>query len=69
MDIEFCVDKEAHFPGNLFIVQARQKTIWSRKKKETLQMSPMEYIAKDSKRVQSFESRSIMSQPLARGIL
>ena len=46
-DIEFAVEKEATFPENIFIVQSRPETVWSRKKKEETKLSAMEYIAKD----------------------
>ncbi len=32
MDIEWAIDKDLSFPDNLFIVQARPETVWSRRK-------------------------------------
>jgi len=34
MDIEWAIDKDFSFPENIFIVQARPETVWSRRKKE-----------------------------------
>ena len=34
MDIEWAIDKDFEFPKNVFILQARPETVWSRKKKE-----------------------------------
>ncbi len=47
MDIEFALETNASFPDNIFIVQARPETIWSRKKRQETTLSPLEYIAKD----------------------
>jgi pyruvate,water dikinase len=33
-DIEWAIDKELTFPGNMFIVQSRPETVWSQGKKE-----------------------------------
>ncbi len=33
MDIEWSIDRDLPFPENIFIVQARPETVWSRKKK------------------------------------
>lgn len=34
MDIEWAIDADLSFPGNIFIVQARPETFWSTKKRE-----------------------------------
>jgi pyruvate,water dikinase len=34
MDIEWAIDRELNFPKNIFIVQARPETVWSRRKKD-----------------------------------
>lgn len=34
MDIEWAIDKDFPFPENMFIVQARPETVWSRRKSE-----------------------------------
>jgi pyruvate,water dikinase len=34
MDIEWAIDKDFSFPENVFIVQARPETVWSRRKAE-----------------------------------
>ena len=36
MDIEWAIDKDFSFPENIFIVQARPETVWSRRKKESV---------------------------------
>jgi len=36
MDIEWAIDKDLNFPKNIFIVQARPETVWSRRKKESV---------------------------------
>ena len=36
MDIEWAVDSDFEFPENIFIVQARPETVWSRRKKESV---------------------------------
>ena len=33
MDIEWAIDRDLNFPKNIFIVQARPETVWSRRKK------------------------------------
>jgi pyruvate,water dikinase len=35
MDIEWAIDRDFDFPENIFIVQARPETVWSRKKVES----------------------------------
>ncbi len=35
MDIEWAIDKDFTFPENIFIVQARPETVWSRRKTES----------------------------------
>jgi pyruvate,water dikinase len=35
MDIEWAIDKDFSFPENIFIVQARPETVWSRRQKES----------------------------------
>lgn len=35
-DIEWCIAKETSFPGNIFLVQTRPESIWSKKKQEPL---------------------------------
>jgi pyruvate,water dikinase len=35
MDIEWAVDKDLPFGGNIFILQARPETVWSQKKQES----------------------------------
>jgi len=35
MDIEWSVDKDLPFGGNIFILQARPETIWSQKKQQS----------------------------------
>ncbi len=37
MDIEWAIDQDLPFPGNIFIVQARPETVWSSKQAETLE--------------------------------
>ena len=34
MDIEWAIDSDLDFPDNLFIVQARPETVWSRREKK-----------------------------------
>ena len=36
MDIEWAIDKDFSFPKNIFIVQARPETVWSRRKKKSV---------------------------------
>ena len=36
MDIEWAIDKDFDFPDNLFIVQARPETVWSRRKPKSV---------------------------------
>ncbi|MCP4285390.1 MAG: hypothetical protein GY792_13195, partial [Gammaproteobacteria bacterium] len=36
MDIEWAIDKDLEFPDNLFIVQARPETVWSRREKRSV---------------------------------
>jgi pyruvate, water dikinase len=36
MDIEWAIDKDLSFPDNIFIVQARPETVWSRKEKKSV---------------------------------
>ena len=36
MDIEWAIDKDFPFPENIFIVQARPETVWSRQKTESV---------------------------------
>jgi pyruvate,water dikinase len=36
MDIEWAIDKDFSFPENIFIVQARPETVWSRRKKKSV---------------------------------
>ena len=36
MDIEWAIDGDLPFPDNLFIVQARPETVWSRRKTESV---------------------------------
>jgi pyruvate,water dikinase len=36
MDIEWSIDKELKFSKNIFIVQARPETVWSRRKKKSV---------------------------------
>lgn len=36
MDIEWAIDDDLPFPENIFVVQARPETVWSRKKKDSL---------------------------------
>lgn len=36
MDIEWAIDKDFTFPENMFIVQARPETVWSRREKKPL---------------------------------
>jgi len=35
MDIEWAIDRDFSFPENIFIVQARPETVWSRRQKES----------------------------------
>ena len=35
MDIEWAIDKDFAFPDNIFIVQARPETVWSKRQKES----------------------------------
>jgi phenol phosphorylase subunit beta len=47
MDIEWAVDKDLPFGGNIFILQARPETVWSQRKKTTdltSGVSAMDYI-------------------------
>ena len=46
MDIEWAVDKDLPFGGNIFILQARPETVWSQKKQtiEKAGVSAMDYI-------------------------
>ncbi len=36
MDIEWAIDDDLPFPENIFVVQARPETVWSRKKKDSV---------------------------------
>ncbi len=36
MDIEWAIDRDFSFPENIFIVQARPETVWSRRRKESV---------------------------------
>ena len=36
MDIEWAIDKDFSFPENIFIVQARPETVWSRREKKSV---------------------------------
>ena len=36
MDIEWAIDKDLEFPGNIFIVQARPETVWSQRKSKSV---------------------------------
>jgi pyruvate,water dikinase len=36
MDIEWAIDREGSFPDNMFIVQARPETVWSRRQPKSL---------------------------------
>ena len=36
MDIEWAIDMDLEYPGNIFLVQARPETVWSRKKQEEI---------------------------------
>lgn len=36
MDIEWAIDKDAEFPENVFIVQARPETVWSQRKQKSV---------------------------------
>jgi len=36
MDIEWAIDKDLEFPENMFIVQARPETVWSRREKKSV---------------------------------
>jgi pyruvate,water dikinase len=36
MDIEWAIDRDLPFPDNLFIVQARPETVWSRRKTDSV---------------------------------
>jgi len=36
MDIEWAIDQDLDFPENIFIVQARPETVWSRKEKKSV---------------------------------
>lgn len=36
MDIEWAIDKDLGFPKNIFIVQARPETVWSRRKTQSV---------------------------------
>lgn len=36
MDIEWAIDKNLSFPENVFVVQARPETVWSRRKTESV---------------------------------
>ncbi|MGD2125508.1 MAG: PEP/pyruvate-binding domain-containing protein [Desulfobacteraceae bacterium] len=36
MDIEWAIDKDLTFPGNVFIVQARPETVWSQRKAKSV---------------------------------
>jgi len=36
MDIEWAIDKDLEFPDNMFIVQARPETVWSRREKKSV---------------------------------
>jgi len=36
MDIEWAIDKDLTFPDNLFIVQARPETVWSRREPKSV---------------------------------
>lgn len=36
MDIEWAIDKDIDFPQNMFIVQARPETVWSRRKPKSV---------------------------------
>ncbi len=36
MDIEWAIDKDFSFPNNVFVLQARPETVWSRKKKSVI---------------------------------
>jgi len=46
MDIEWAVDKDLPFGGNIFILQARPETVWSQKQKSVAKagISAMDYI-------------------------
>jgi pyruvate,water dikinase len=47
MDIEWAVDKDLPFGGNIFILQARPETVWSQRQKSTGSnsgVSAMDYI-------------------------
>jgi len=46
MDIEWAVDKDLPFGGNIFILQARPETVWSRKQQSVAKagVSAMDYI-------------------------
>ena len=35
-DIEWAIDKDIAFPGNIFIVQSRPETVWSQRKTESV---------------------------------
>lgn len=43
MDIEWAIDKDLSFPENVFIVQARPETVWSKRKKEPVMGSKSGY--------------------------
>ena len=36
MDIEWAIDKDFPFPDNMFIVQARPETVWSRRRRDSV---------------------------------
>ena len=36
MDIEWAIDKDLAFPENIFIVQARPETVWSRRQSKSV---------------------------------
>ena len=40
MDIEWAVDARFPHPRNVFLVQARPETVWSRKKRQVLDTAP-----------------------------
>jgi pyruvate,water dikinase len=46
MDIEWAVDKDLPFGGNIFILQARPETVWSQKQQTVAKagVSAMDYI-------------------------
>jgi pyruvate,water dikinase len=51
MDIEWAIDKDIEPPNNIFIVQARHETVWSRKAREEAEKKAVEEQAEGTGRV------------------